>query len=80
MKVIKLSALRLVYLYPHEISLVLISVRDRVDLTAIVRPAGHSNYTVGNRTHDLQLVAQCHNQLRQCVSGKYGSEVSVPHQ
>jgi hypothetical protein len=56
---------------PPEKFLVLIYFRGRVNPRVIVKI---SNDTVGNRTRDLRLVAQCLNQLRPRVPQIYRVE------
>jgi hypothetical protein len=70
MKVVSLSALRTGRLYPQEIFLVLISVRDWVYPRAMVREQRlcqrkKSSDTIGNR------IAQCLNQLRHRVPHRH---------
>ena len=78
MKVVRLSALCTGHLYPKKTSLLLISVRSRVEPTAIVglKELSIKNDLTGNEAATFRLVAQCLNQLRYYVFVKVHKKIN----
>jgi hypothetical protein len=72
MKVVRLSALSTGHLYPQQIFLILISVKEWVNLRALVRPKRLDQWNIlmtptGIELATFRFVAQCLNQLRHRV-------------
>jgi hypothetical protein len=79
MKVVRLSVLRTDRLYPPETFLLLISVRNFVDLRAIVRPEGlcqfkKSSDTNGNRTRISHILVK---KTKRVYSNKHPTRFNV---
>jgi hypothetical protein len=79
---VKLSAPRTGRLYSQEIPLILISVRDRVDPSAIVLLAGlsmkNSSDKTGNRSHRQVLNFVLERHVKKCGKSQSPTERPAP--